>query len=280
NTIKNAEEVTSVASAPLLGAIAFDGATKTEPLVTSLPSHAPRAEAFRVLRTNLQFVDVDAESKIFVVTSALPSEGKTTTSVNLAITLAQAGQRVLLIEGDLRRPKALEALNIDAAVGVTTVLVGKVSFPDAIQKHSESDLHVLGAGAVPPNPAELLQSRAMADLLSEARSAYDIVIIDAPPLLPVTDAALITAQSDGALLIVRHGKTTRDQLTGAVDRLQQVGGDLVGVVMNMVPTKRGAGYGDGYGYGYGYGYAPQAPATAVPTRRSENTRRGRRASKP
>lgn len=275
NTIKSSAEVTTISSAPLLGAIAFDSATRTEPLVTSLPSHAPRAEAFRVLRTNLQFVDVDAESKVFVVTSALPAEGKTTTAVNLAITLAQAGQRVLLIEGDLRRPKALEALDIDAAVGVTTVLVGKLGFTEAIQKHRGSDLHILGAGAVPPNPAELLQSRAMAELLSEARAAYDIVIIDAPPLLPVTDAALITAQSDGALLVVRHGKTTRDQVAGAVDRLRQVDGALVGVVINMVPTRRSSGY----GYGYGYGYAPQADLAVTPpstARRGDGTRRGRR----
>jgi len=262
-SIKSPEEASAATSAPVLAAIAFDSATRSDPLVTSLPSHAPRAEAFRVLRTNLQFVDVDAESKVFVVTSALPSEGKTTTAVNLAITLTQAGQRVLLIECDLRRPKALSALGIDSAVGVTTVLVGKVSFTDAVQKHDGTDLHVLGSGSIPPNPAELLQSRAMADLLREARIAYDIVIIDAPPLLPVTDAALIAAQSDGALLVLRHGKTTRDQLAGVVDRLQQVDATTIGIVMNMVPNKR-----SGYGYGYGYGYGPDE---AESSRRSLKT---------
>lgn len=255
-TIKRAEDLEHTTAAPLLGTISFDGSAKGRPLITELDSHAPRVEAFRVLRTNMQFVDVDAVEKVFVVTSSLPSEGKTTTSINLAITLAQAGQRTLLIEADLRRPKAAVALDLDNAVGVTTVLVGKVSLTDAIQKHGETDLHVLASGAVPPNPAELLQSKAMSELLAEIRQQYDVVIIDAPPLLPVTDAALLAAQADGALLIARHGKTTKDQFAQAINRLEQVDARPVGVVLNMVPTGRRAG-----GYGYGYGYAPESGAS-------------------
>lgn len=256
-TVKSPVDLESATSAPLLGTISFDAGARSRPLITELDSHAPRIEAFRVLRTNMQFIDVDTSEKVFVVTSSLPGEGKTTTSVNLALTLAQAGQRTLLIEGDLRRPKATAALGLDNVVGVTTVLVGRITLSDAIQRHDETNLHVLGSGAVPPNPAELLQSRAMEDLLAEVRRRYDIVIVDAPPLLPVTDAALLASQADGAVLIVRYGKTTKDQVAGAIDRLAQVDAKPVGVVMNMVP-----GRGHGYGYGYGYGYAPEPSGTS------------------
>lgn len=253
NSVSSADDLTAVTDAPMLGAIAYDSGTRDQPLVTSLDSHAPRAESFRVLRTNIQFVDVDTDDKVFVVSSAVPEEGKTTTSVNLAITLAQAGHRTLLIEGDLRRPRAAEALGMDNAVGVTTVLLGRVPLDEAVQKHSGTDLHVLGSGAVPPNPAELLQSNAMSELLLSVRERYDMVIIDAPPLLPVTDAALLASQSDGAMLVVRHGKTTKDQVANSVDRLAQVDAKLVGVVLNMVPISKRR---SGYGYGYGYGYSP------------------------
>ena len=129
---------------------------------------------------------------------------------------------------------------------------------DAIQTHAATGLDVLTSGNLPPNPAELLQSHAMSQLLKEVREDYDVVVIDAPPLLPVTDAALIAAQVDGAMVVVRQGKTTRDQLSHAMERLEAVGARPLGIAMNMVPANRrqgGYGYG-GYGYGYGYGYAP------------------------
>ena len=252
-TIKSPEDVRETSDAPLLGTIGYDPSIRTEPLVTSLASHAPRVEAFRVLRTNLQFVDVDSTTKVFVVTSALPGEGKTTTAVNLAITLAQAGQKTLLIECDLRRPKASLALGLDNSVGVTTVLVGKVAFEDALQEHPVSGLTVMGSGAVPPNPAELLQSKAMADMLTKAKERFDTIIVDAPPLLPVTDAALLAVQADGAIVVAAHGKTTREQLSQAQDRLAQVDGDLVGLILNMTPSRRRGGY----------GYAPE-PETPAP----------------
>ena len=220
-----------------------------------------------MLRTNLQFVDIDAATKVFVVSSALPGEGKTTTSVNLALTLAQTGQKTLLIECDLRRPKATHALGMDNSVGVTTVLLGKVSFEDALQEDPGSGLAVLGSGAIPPNPAELLQSRAMTELLDRARERFDTVIIDAPPLLPVTDAALLGVHADGAIVVVAHGRTTKEQLSQAADRLEQVDASLVGLVLNMAPAKNRGG---GYGYGYGYGYAPESEQP--PAKRSKKTR--------
>ncbi|GAB2888744.1 tyrosine-protein kinase domain-containing protein [Nocardioides pacificus] len=253
-TIKSSKDVESIVDIPLMGTIAYDSSTRSRPLISSLDSHAPRVESFRVLRTNLQFLEVDRSDKVVVITSALPAEGKTTTAINLAIALAQSEQRVMLVECDLRRPRAAAALGLDNSIGVTTVLVGKVSLQDATQRHDGSGLFVLASGAIPPNPAELLQSKAMAELLDSLREEYDVVLIDAPPLLPVTDAALLTAKADGALMVLRHGKTTKDQLAHALDRLQQVDGRVLGVVLNMVPVNRGGRY----GYGYGYGYAPSS----------------------
>jgi receptor protein-tyrosine kinase len=254
--VRSAEDVVELADKPVLGAIGFDATAKDRQLITDIDSHAPRAEAFRVLRTNLQFIDVDTANKVFVLSSAVPGEGKTSTAVNLSISLAQAGVRTLLIEGDLRRPRAAKALGLDGIVGVTSVLVGKVKLDDALQQHEPSRLEFLASGPVPPNPAELLQSNAMRDLMTTVKARYDVVIIDAPPLLPVTDAALLAREADGAIVVVRHGKTTRDQVRGAVERLSQVDASLLGVVMNMTPAKGG-------GYGYGYGYAPEDSESRV-----------------
>ena len=252
-SISGADELKdATGGAPLLGSINFDKDAPARPLVTDLPSHAPRVESFRVLRTNLQFVDVDNDSKVVVVTSSVPEEGKSTTVCNLALTLAHAGERVIVVEADLRRPKAAQYLHLEEAVGVTSVLTGRIDLDSAIQP-GPWGLHVLAAGAIPPNPAELLQSAAMKDLLTRLREQFDVVLIDAPPLLPVTDAAILGSASDGAILIVRHGKTTRDQVSSAVDRLDSVDARLLGTVINMTPAKR-----SGYGYGYSYGYAPEA----------------------
>ncbi len=248
-TVKSPDDFAPAADAPLMGSIVMESSGSRGLLVSELDVQAPRVEAFRVLRTNLQFVDIDQPSKVFVVTSALQQEGKTSTAVNLALSLAQAGVKVLLVDGDLRRPRIGSMLGLDDAVGVTTVLLGKVLLTDAVQRHPLTDLDVLTSGVTPPNAAELLQSRAMASLLEQLRGAYEVVIIDSPPLLPVTDAALLASQADGALLVVRHGRTTRDQLATAADRLAQVDAALGGVVLNMVPQSKAA-----VGYEYG-GYA-------------------------
>ena len=190
----------------------------------------------------------------------MPGEGKSTTAVNAAIALATAGQRVLLIDGDLRRPQVAGMLSLENSIGLTTALVGASGLEEIIQKHAPSGLDVVTAGRLPPNPAELLQSNAMQELLAEVRHRYDVTIIDAPPLLPVTDAAVMASQTDGAILVVHHGKTTKDQVTGAVERLVAVGSAPLGVIFNMIPGGRAGRY--GYGYGYGSGTPPtRAPMT-------------------
>jgi capsular exopolysaccharide synthesis family protein len=270
--IRTSEDLAEVTSeAPVLGNIHFDkGATKA-PMITQLDSHAPRVEAFRVLRSNLQFVNVDAANKIFVLTSALPGEGKSSTACNLALTLADAGQKVLLLEGDLRRPRAAAYLGLENSVGVTTVLLGRASLDEAIQPVVEN-CDLLASGMIPPNPSELLQSDAMKRLLTQVRSDYDFVLIDAPPLLPVTDAALLATESDGAVLVVHHGSTRRDEVSSSVSRLDAVGARLLGTVVNMSPVpKRGMSR---YGYGYGYGYAPES-ATEAPAGIWAARKRGR-----
>lgn len=238
--------------APVLGSIRYDRETPKNPLITTLTSHAPRVEAFRVLRTNMQFINVDGAKKVFVISSAVPGEGKSTTACNLALALAQAGESVLLLEADLRRPRAAEYLKVEASVGVTSVLTGRIPFEAALQS-AGAGLTFIAAGPIPPNPAELLQSEAMRKLIAEASQRFDTVLIDAPPLLPVTDAALLASQSDGAILVTRHGKTTHDEVVGATERIRSVDARLLGSIVNMTPpAKRG-----GYGYGYGYGYAPE-----------------------
>ncbi|MDQ4054988.1 MAG: polysaccharide biosynthesis tyrosine autokinase [Actinomycetota bacterium] len=236
-TVSAQEHIKEVTAAPVLASVGFDKEISSSPLLTNLGSFAPRTEAFRLLRTNLQFLDLDDQPRCLVISSAVPGEGKTMTSTNLAVALAQTGRRTLVIDADLRRPRVAGLLGLDAAVGLTTILVGKTEVQDAIQVHEPSGLHFLASGAKPPNPTEILQSRVTHDLIKQLRDEYDMVIIDAPPLLPVADASVLATLADGTILVVKHGKTTRDQLAEAIARLNQVGGRLFGVVVNMIPRR-------------------------------------------
>lgn len=263
NTISTAEDVEKSIDAPVLASIAYDGDVPKHPLLTESGSRAPRVEAFRLLRTNLQFLNLDTRPKSLVITSAVPSEGKTSTATNLAIALAQTGQRVLLVDGDLRRPKVASVLGLERSVGLTTVLVGRSDLHDSIQRHTDSGIYFLASGPIPPNPTEVLQSHAAQSLFDRLNQMFDMVIIDAPPLLPVSDAAILARDVDGAILVVRHGKTTTDQLKQARMRLAQVDANLFGVAVNMTPRRGRGAY--GYGYGYGYEYEPQAQPKRVRT---------------
>lgn len=247
-SIKSVEDLQEVTQTTLLGTIAYDPGAGKNPLVTLQGS--PRAEAYRSIRTNLQYVDVDRPPKTVVITSCLPLEGKSTTAANLAIVLAQGGSKVLLVEADLRKPRVAEYLGIDGSVGLTDVLSGQAQVDDSIVPWQRGLLDCLPSGAIPPNPSELLGSKQLADLVSELASRYDMVILDAPPLLPVTDAAILATVADGAILITRWGATRHEQAEQAADSLRQINANLLGVVLNFVPEKRRAGT---YDYGYGYG---------------------------
>lgn len=256
-TVKTTEDVREVAGQAVLGTISFDEGAVKRPLILQDSARSPRAEAFRQLRTNLAFLQVDGALRSFVLTSSVPKEGKSTTACNLAITLAQAGVRVCLVEGDLRRPRVADYLGMEGAVGLTSVLVGNVSLQDAIQPWGDGTLEVLLSGPLPPNPSELLSSRGMTQLMQQLESSYDIVIVDAPPLLPVTDGAILASITGGAVLTVRAGVTRRDQLAQATQALRSVDASVLGVVLSMVPAKGPDAYG-GYGYG-SYANDPSKP---------------------
>ena len=259
-SVKSAEELEAASESSVLGVIGFDSDASKSPLIVQTDPHSPRAEAFRQLRTNLQFVDIDHPVKSIVITSSIPQEGKSTTTANLAITLAQAGLKVVLVEADLRRPKLMQYLGVEGAVGVTSVLIGRVSLDDALQPWGNGSLMVLPSGPTPPNPSELLGSQGMAELIAALEARADIVLVDAPPLLPVTDAAVLAKICDGALLIVRHGVTSREQVSRAVESLRVVDAHLIGNVLNMAPAKGP----DAYGYGYAYRYTSTPAGRVAP----------------
>ena len=206
------------------------------------------AESFRGLRTNLQYMSVDDPPRVIVVTSPTPGDGKTFTASNLATALAQTGQRTVLIDADLRRPRIAKTFGVLADAGLTDALASRVAVADLLQPvDGAPGLQVLAAGPVPPNPSELLGSETMQRLLADL-SKQAFVVVDAPPLLPVTDAAVLTTLTDGALVVVNTGKTTYEMLDQALGLLAKANGKALGVVMNRVPRSgRGALH---FGYQY------------------------------
>jgi tyrosine-protein kinase len=235
-TVKTAEDLQELAAAPVLAGVPFDHDAKSGVLTVTGGGHSSRAEALRQLRTNLQYVNVDRPVKTLVVTSAVPGEGKSSTACGVAMLFAEAGQRVLIMDADLRRPRIAEYLGLQAAAGLTAVLAGKASIADVIQQYG-GNLWVLPSGFLPPNPSELLGSQHMATLLEELRTMFDMVIVDSPALLPVTDAAVVAARADGALLLARARRTTTAQVKAAVQALHSVDARLLGCVLNMVAAK-------------------------------------------
>lgn len=251
--IKGPFDCAAVTSAAVIGGVAYDSEASTHPLVGLADGHSGRAEAFRSLRTNLQYVDAATHPRSIVFTSSVPDEGKTTTAANLASAIAAGGVKVCAVEADLRRPRLLEYMGLEGGVGLTTVLIGQAELDDVLQEFG--NMHVLGAGHVPPNPSELLGSRAMQETLRELERRFDVVIIDAPPLLPVTDAAVLSTIADGTVIVVGVGSAKREQLAASMNALEHVNANVLGLVLNKVPTKGP----DSYNYTYyreGYGSSP------------------------
>lgn len=241
--IDTTTQAKEVIGAPVLASIARDPDARQRPLLTDLEPHHPRHEALRILRTNLQFLDIDGAQQVITITSSLPGDGKTTTSCNLAQAIAETGRRVVVVEGDLRRPRLAEMFGLERTVGLTTTLVGRVPLDQALQGTGTPGLDVLTSGALPPNPTEILQTTAMARLVDELRARYDVVLMDAPPLLPVSDGAILATLSDGAIVLVRHGRTHADELAIAAERLRAVDAVVLGTVLTMTPRREARRYG-------------------------------------
>lgn len=254
NTIKDVDDATRAAGASLVGALVEDPTLHDQHVISDEDGYSETAEAYRQVRTNLQYLDVDHPASTIVITSSLPGEGKTTVAVNLALVLAQSGARVALIEADLRRPRVTRYLGLISGAGLSNVLAGNARYDELTQPYEDGRLTVLAAGPMPPNPSEMLGSRQMRALLADIRQDNDYVIIDAPPLLPVTDAAVLSVAADGAIIVARHGVTTRAQLHQAAGNLHRIEAKLLGVMLNRVPAKAAEGY--GYGYSYAYDAAP------------------------
>lgn len=249
NTIRQPQVLRALTDVPVLGVIPFDKGAKKSPLIVDGEARPIRAEALRQLRTNLEFVDVERPIRVLVVTSSVAGEGKSTTATNLAVALAESGRRVLLIEADLRRPRVADYLGLERSVGLTNVLADQVAIEDVLQQWGRSGLFVLPSGSIPPNPSELLGSPKMLRLIEHLKTKFDVLVIDTPPLLPVTDGAVAAAHADGAVLVVRYGSTTRNQIGNAANSLRSVDARLLGTILNMTPLKGADGY-ESYGYGY------------------------------
>jgi polysaccharide biosynthesis transport protein len=236
---------------------------RDRPLVVSLARPmSPAAEAYRSLRTSLQFVRQEHDLRTILVTSPAAAEGKTSTLSNLGAVFAQSGERVLLVSCDLRKPRLGQFFGVDERFGLTTAILGEHSLEELIQPVSgNEDLWLLPSGQPPPNPAELLSGRRTQEIFWSLREHFDLVLIDSPPVLPVTDAVILSKDADATLLVVAAGQTRRGDLQRAAEQLAQVNARVTGVVLNET-TKQGAGY--GYGYGYGDSYLAEPATVQVP----------------
>jgi len=263
NTLVRSEhDIARVTERPVIGSIMLDQSLVDGPRTVVASPRSLRAESYRRLRTNLQFL-----------------EGKTTTAINVATTMAAAGERVLLIDADLRHPRVADLLGLEGAAGLTTVLIGQATLDDVVQPQGDSGLDVLASGPIPPNPSELLGFPEMKALLDEATHRYDIVILDTPPLLPVTDAAILSHVTSGALVVVGSRVVRRPELASALESLDRVNTRVLGLVINKVQKQDE----DHYGYGYQRTYeqldsegvedvdSPQG-AQAAPARRAKTPR--------
>jgi capsular exopolysaccharide synthesis family protein len=224
---------------------------RQKPLVVSVTEPtSPSAESYRSLRTALQFVRQEQQLRSLLLTSPGVGEGKTATLANLGAVFAQAGERVVLVSCDLRRPRIGEFFDLDEHVGLTSVLAGERTLDETLLPVPGLDrLSVLPAGPVPPNPAELLNSGPARDIFTQLRRRYDLVLIDSPPVLPVTDAAILSRHADATLMLVAAGQTRRADLHRAVEKLDQAGATIFGMVLNKVTKQTGR-------YGYTYSYKP------------------------
>ncbi|MGY4712346.1 polysaccharide biosynthesis tyrosine autokinase [Mycolicibacterium sp. CBM1] len=248
NTVKDRENLEEITGVGVVGSIPLDKDRRKEPAISFENDNSSIAEAFRKLRTNLQFLAVDNPPRVILVTSSAPNEGKSTTAINIALALAEAEHNVVLVDGDMRRPSVDRYLGLVGTVGFSTVLSGGAALSEVLQPTKFSRLTALTSGATPPNPSELLGSLAAKNVLAELRQKFDYVIVDSSPLLAVTDGAILAANADGALVMARFGHTKRELLAHAIGSLRDVGATVLGAVFTMAPARGGSSYSYNYGY--------------------------------
>jgi non-specific protein-tyrosine kinase len=251
DTLKNPDDVKKSLGVTTLGAVPrVDGAAAGSELAIITNSQSSAAEAYRVLRTNLQFAAVDRPLNTLLVTSPAPSEGKSMTIANLSAALAQAGQKVIAVDTDLHRPRMHKVFGLRNNLGVTTALLQEHPDIDGLlQETALPNLRVMTAGPLPPNPAELLGSQRMQELMRTLKGKADIVLFDSPPVTALSDTAILSAQMDGVLLVVDAGSTRRDLAKRALEALTRVNAHVVGVLLNRMSTQSGGGYSYYYQYG-------------------------------
>ncbi|WP_220788079.1 CpsD/CapB family tyrosine-protein kinase [Bacillus paramobilis] len=221
------------------------GRKKRKPLRQLITHKEPKsrvAEQYRNIRTNIEFTSVDNHVRSIIVTSADPGEGKTTTTANMAVVFAQQGKKVLLIDADMRKPAMHQMFQVDNIFGLTNVLTHSERLEKCVQKTSVDNLHFLACGPIPPNPAELLGSKSMQELLAQAYSMYDLVIFDLPPILAVTDAQIMANVCDASILVVRSESTEKETAVKAKGLLESAKGKLLGVVLNDREREQGLYY--------------------------------------
>jgi capsular exopolysaccharide synthesis family protein len=246
-TLKTPVQATELFKAPLLGVVPR---AKRDGLLPSTIADDPRSqagEAYRSLRTAVRFVNPDRPLRTLLVTSPTAKDGKTTTAANLALALAQSGERVVLVDADLRRSRVADLMGVPGDLGVSSIVTRQADFEHCVVGWRDL-LAVVAAGPLPPNPSELLGSQAMRDLIGHLGQFADVAVFDAPPILPVTDAVVLATQLDGVLLVARSGKTLRTSAVEAVRRLDAVGANVVGCVLNGVSGFTSGGYYEDYRY--------------------------------
>lgn len=230
--VRNADDIAQITDVPIVGTIVFDAAAARTPLAVLDDRNSLRAEEYRRLRTNIQFLDAGSQGSSIAITSSVAAEGKTSTVLNVAIALAETGKRVLLMDADLRRPRVAQRLKIEGAVGLSTILVGRATLDDVTQP--VHGLDVLPAGQVPPNPSELLGSERMRALVQLAQQSYDYVLIDSAPLGPVADTAVLSSMIGGVVIVTGSGQVHAAELSDSIASVEAAEGKVLGMVLNKL----------------------------------------------
>ncbi len=249
NRVSSSDVAKQVTSVPVVGDIPYNGALSTGPVIDQ-DAHSAQAEAYRRLGANFGFLNYGKSVHTVVVTSCLPDEGKSTASLNLAVALSQH-LRVVVVDADLRRPSVARLTGLNDGIGLSGVLTGRARVSDVLQDWRRGQLRILTAGRIPPNPAELLDSEPMHQVLAELREQCDLVILDSAPLLPASDAAVLSRSLDGVLVVVDAKRTKRQELHRGLESLTLAGGHVLGLILNKTAAAEKSYYGE---------YAPHQPA--------------------